>query len=134
MQEDEGCAARLEQFFRCPVCFGARSNALVFAARDLDAPLETSNPELVHLNEAAVTRYVTRMQGAGVGERARAQIMASLAGGKVSQVAVARRLHLSVRTMQRKLKSEGLSFRDVLDSARRQLAREYAHARSDPIS
>ena len=127
MQQDNGCAARLEEFFRCPVRFGSPSNALVFAATDLDAPLETSNPELAHLNEQAVRRYMAQLQSARVGERARAEIMASLAGGEVSQAGVARRLHMSVRTMQRKLKSEGLSFRDVLDSARRQLAREYAH-------
>jgi AraC-like DNA-binding protein len=73
-----------------------------------------------------VTRYVAEMQAARVAERARAEIMVSLPGGAVSQATVARRLHMSVRTMQRKLRSEGLSFRDVLDSARRQLAREYA--------
>jgi len=50
--------------------------------------------------------------------------------GDVSQAAVARALHMSLRTLQRRLRGEDLTFRDVVDSARRQLARTYAKDRS----
>jgi AraC-like DNA-binding protein len=130
VQQDKACAARLNAFFHCPVRFGASSNALVFAAVDLDARLETSNPALVHINEKAVTRYLAGIQSGRVGERARSAILAALPGGNLTQAAVADKLHMSVRTMQRTLKSEGLVFRDVVDSARRQLARHHARDRS----
>lgn len=130
VQPERRCAARLTAFFHCPIRFGAPSNALVFAAADLDAPLETSNPSLVRVNERAVRRYLASMGSAPAGHLARQQILATLPGGRVSQASVARALHMSVRTLQRKLASEGLVFRDVVDSARRQLAREYAKDRS----
>jgi AraC-like DNA-binding protein len=129
-QDDNGCAPRLAAFFHCPIRFGAPSNALVFAASDLNAPLETSNPGLVRINEQAVTRYLAQIQSAGVGERVRAKLLATLPGCTVSQATVARELHMSQRTMQRRLKGEGLTFRDVLDSARRQLVGQYAEDRS----
>jgi len=130
MQEDRGCARRLTAFFRCPIGFGADMNALVFAAGDLDAPLETSDPALVRINEQATIRYVVQLRSARLGERARTAILASLPGGRVSQASIARSLHMSPRTMQRKLQGEGLTFRELLDSARRQLARQYGQDRS----
>jgi AraC-like DNA-binding protein len=130
MQEDRGCGRRLTGFFHCPIRFGAEVNALVFATRDLDARLETSDPVLVRINEQAVTRYLVQMRSARVGEHARAVMLASLPGARVSQAVIARSLHMSPRTMQRKLKNENLTFRSVLDSARRQLAWQYGKDRS----
>jgi AraC-like DNA-binding protein len=46
-----------------------------------------------------------------------------------SAAGVARTLHLSVRTLQRKLASEGTTFREVMEAARGQLAQAYL---SDP--
>lgn len=130
VQQEKGSAARLGAFFRCPVRFEAPRNALVFGAEDLDASLETANPELAHVNEQAVARYLAARLSENVVERVRAEVLASLPAGKISQAIIARGLHMSVRTMQRRLKSEGVTFRDVVDSARRQLAREYAKDRT----
>jgi AraC-like DNA-binding protein len=129
-QTENGSKSRLEAFFHCPVRFDAPRDALVFAAHDIDAPLEMANSALVRVNEKALTRYVAAMETVRVGERARAEVLAALPGGKVSQAMVARRLHMSLRTLQRRLQSEGLTFRDVVDSARRRLARKYGKDRS----
>jgi AraC-like DNA-binding protein len=130
MQKENASRSRLEAFFRCPIRFDAPRNALVFTAADLDSPLETANSALMHLNEKAVTRYLSALEDARVGERVRAEVLAALPGGTISQAAVAHRVHMSLRTLQRRLQSEGLTFRAVVDSARGQLARKYAKDRS----
>ena len=129
-QKENGSRSRLEAFFHCPVDFTASRDALVFAKDDLDAPLETASMALVRVNENAVTRYLSAMENARVGERVRREVLAALPGGKVSQATVARTLHMSLRTLQRSLRGEGVTFRDVVDSARRQLAHEYVKDRS----
>ena len=130
VQNENGNRSRLEAFFRCPVRFAATRDALVFAADDLDAPLDTASTALVRVNEKAVTRYLSAIESARIGERVRAEVLAALPGDNVSQAMVARRLHMSMRTLQRRLQGEGLTFRDIVDSARRQLARNYAKDRS----
>ena len=48
--------------------------------------------------------------------------------------AVAKALALSPRTLQRRLRDEGLAFQDVLDGARRQFAHAYLQNRSLSVS
>src|SRR5690348_15555259 len=129
-QRENVSRSRLEDFFQCPVGFAASRDALVFANDDLDAPLETASTALVRVNENAVTRYLSSMEKGGVGERVRREVLAALPGGKFSQATVASALHMSLRTLQRRLRGEGLTFHEVVDSARRRLAHEYAKDRS----
>ena len=119
-------ADRLRAFFECPVALGGREDALVFSAASLDAPLGTANPLLLSINEQALLQYHARLDARHIGDRVRAQIARSLPSGKVSERAVAGALNLSLRSMQRKLKEEGASFRGLIDDSRRRLARQYA--------
>jgi AraC-like DNA-binding protein len=119
-------ADRLRAFFECPVALGGREDALVFSAASLDAALGTANPLLLSINEQALLQYHARLDARHIGDRVRAQIARSLPSGKVSERAVAGALNLSLRSMQRKLKEEGASFRGLIDDSRRRLARQYA--------
>jgi AraC-like DNA-binding protein len=118
-------ADRLRAFFECPVLLGAPEDALVFSAASLDTPLDTANPLLLNINEQALVQYHARLDARHVGDRVRAQIARLLPSGEVSQRAVALSLNLSLRSMQRKLKQEGASFRGLVDDTRRRLARQY---------
>ena len=53
------------------------------------------------------------------------QIVEKLPDGPPSQQQIAAALHVSNRTLQRKLKDEGASFKDLLQDTRMQLARKY---------
>jgi AraC-like DNA-binding protein len=55
----------------------------------------------------------------------RAQVEQRLSSGNVTIEAIARALHMSGRTLQRRLDDERLSFQDVLDDARRTRATLY---------
>jgi AraC-like DNA-binding protein len=58
-------------------------------------------------------------------ERVRAAIQRKLAGRKPKMQEIARELHTSSRTLQRRLQDAGSSFQQVLEEARHQLARHY---------
>jgi AraC-like DNA-binding protein len=56
-------------------------------------------------------------------------LASALRGGDPSLEAIARQMHLSGRTLQRKLQAEGSSFADVLDRTRRSTADVYLRRR-----
>jgi AraC-like DNA-binding protein len=58
-------------------------------------------------------------------ERVRATIQRKLAGQRPRMQDIARELHISSRTLQRRLQDAGYSFQQVLEEARHQLARHY---------
>jgi len=58
-------------------------------------------------------------------ELVRGAIQESLTGHRPTTEEVARRLHISSRTLQRRLQDAGSSFQRVLDEARHQMARYY---------
>jgi AraC-like DNA-binding protein len=123
--EDCGCGARLEQFFGAPVLFGTKENALVFRSHELDEPLPTVNPELLRINQRLADNYLSELDATSLTVRVRAQLARLLPSGHTGQTAVARALRMSLRTLQRRLKQEGISFRRLLDETRAELARQH---------
>ena len=119
-------AARLEDFFACPIVFAAEHSALVFPAPALDAPLGTANAVLLGVNEQVLAHYDAHLEASELAARVRSQLLHSLPSGDLRQSSIARALHLSLRSMQRKLAKEGTSFRLMLDETRRRLAAQYA--------
>jgi AraC-like DNA-binding protein len=58
-------------------------------------------------------------------EQVKRAVKTMLAGQRPSLREVARELHLSARTLQRRLTGAGLTFQQVLEEARRELAHHY---------
>jgi AraC-like DNA-binding protein len=67
-------------------------------------------------------------------ERVRALLAATLAEGDVSLAAMAAHLHMSERSLQRRLASEGRVFDELLEGLRRELALRYLGDRAMAIS
>ena len=123
--EDRRSAAGGQAFFRCPVAFGAASNCLSFSADELDAHLLTANPALIRANEQVLIRYLAGIAAGEVGIRVRSKLLQLLPAGEINQRMVAHSLNLSLRSMQRKLKDEGFTFRELIDDTRKHLAEQY---------
>jgi len=116
----------LERHFGCPILFGAARNAIVFRATDAALPFVTSNAELLAMLAPQFDAELKEHQGEETFcERVRATIQKRLAGRRPKMQDIARELHLSSRTLQRRLQDEGYSFQQVMEEARRQLARHY---------
>jgi len=104
--------------------FGAPTNRLGFAADLLDNPLPRANPQLVSACEQQCQALLARHQWhLGLAGRVR-QLLLQSPGQITDMEQVADRLHLSSRTLRRRLLEEGSSFRALQDEVRQTLAEE----------
>jgi AraC-like DNA-binding protein len=116
----------LERHFGCPVIFGAARNAIVFRAHDAALPFVTRNAELLAMLAPQLDEELKQNKGQETfPERVRSTIQKKLAGRRPKMHDIARELHISSRTLQRRLQDGGYSFQQVLEEARHQLARHY---------
>ena len=116
-----------EAHFGCPVKLEARQNTLVFARADLDRPFVTHNADLCALGRTAARGRAeagARLERS-IGEQVKGILKRLLAGRRPGIEDVARELRLSSRTLQRKLAEEGATFQQLMQEARRELARHY---------
>jgi AraC-like DNA-binding protein len=117
----------LERHFGCPVVHGQARNAIVFRAGDAELPFVTRNHELLDMLAPQFEREL-KEQTSGEDsfvELVRGAIQQRLTGHRPTTEDVARELHVSSRTLQRRLQESGSSFQRVLDESRHRMARYY---------
>ncbi|MDP9050742.1 MAG: AraC family transcriptional regulator [Acidobacteriota bacterium] len=117
----------LERHFGCPVICGASRNAIIFQSTDATKPFVTRNIELLEMlapqfDQELKDRYPDEDKFT---ELVRGAIQHRLTGHRPVVDDVARELHMSARTLQRRLQDLGSSYQKVLDEARHQMARYY---------
>lgn len=103
------------------VRFDQPANRLVFARAVLDLPLATADPVATQLARAQCERELAAIVDAGLPGRVRAVVVAHDPGAP-SIAEVARALHVSTRTLKRKLADHGTTFSAIVDDVRRQRA------------
>jgi AraC-like DNA-binding protein len=115
-----------EAHFRSPVKFKSNRNALVFSNADMELPFVTYNAEMLAIVapqlEAELKQQLAQKT---FSEQAKAILKRLLAGQRPGIQDLARELHLSARTLQRRLAEQGITFQRLLEEARRELARHY---------
>jgi AraC-like DNA-binding protein len=123
-------AAAYRACFRGPVTFSAAADRLCFHISEWDAPMEHADAALAGLLEEHARMLESRVPDASDGFIAavRRAYTASLPD-EAHANGVARRLHVSTRTLQRKLVAAGTTFRHLCDVSRRRMAETYL---SDP--
>jgi AraC-like DNA-binding protein len=116
----------IERHFGCDVVCGAPRNAIVFRPADARRPFVTRNAELLAMLAPQFEEELKRENGEeNFLERVRIAIQQKLTGRRPTIEDIADALHVSSRTLQRRLQEEGSSFQRLLDEARHQLARHY---------
>jgi AraC-like DNA-binding protein len=117
----------LEQFFGCPVLCGKSRNAMVFRASDATLPFVTRNAELLEMLAPQFEQELKQRTANDDSflELVRGAIQHRLTGHRPTIEDVAQELHMSSRTLQRRLQESGSGFQRVLDEARHQMARYY---------
>ena len=115
-----------ETQFRCPVRFDARRNTIVFRKADLDRPFVTHNADLFAAVAPQLEAELAQaLASKAIGEQVKGVLKRLLAGKRPGIEDVASELHLSSRTLQRRLTEVGATFQRLVQEARRELARHY---------
>ena len=115
-----------ETHFRCPVKFKSNQNAVVFSKADLQLPFVTYNADLLAaIAPQLEAELAEQLAQKTFTEQAKGILKQLLAGQRPGIQDLARELHLSTRTLQRRLTEQGITFQRLLDEARRELARHY---------
>jgi AraC-like DNA-binding protein len=112
------------------VRFGAERNTLLLSAETVDRPLVGGNPQLAQLHDQVIVQYLARLDRNDIVQRTRAAILDGLQSGRLSDEQVAGALHLSVRSLQRRLEEGGTNFRRLVDDTRRDVAQAYIRDRN----
>jgi AraC-like DNA-binding protein len=114
-----------DEFFGVPVQTGGRPR-ITYRAKDAAQPFLTANERMWEFFEPQLRQRLSELdETATTAERVRGALLELLPGGGASVTTVASRLAVSTRTLQRRLKDEGVSFQSVVNSTREELARHY---------
>lgn len=119
------CVREVADFFACEVQYEAESNVLRFSAESLDEQLRRNNPAMVQASEEMAQQYIARMDKNDIVTRARVLLIGQLPDGEPSRKALAEGLHLSERTLARRLSDGGYTFTSLVDEIRNHLAKDY---------
>jgi len=120
--------------FDAPIHFGQRTNAVVVRARDLGRRMPGG--DLARLTELRA-RLIGLAGSTGrtpLLDRVRAEIRSRLPEGEARVETVAEAVGLARWTLQRRLAEQGLSFSDLVDTVRRDLAATYLRQSHIPLS
>ena len=115
-----------ERIFECPIRFGADTCQVVIARDVWDTPRTGGDPMLFSVLDTHARMLLDQLPPPSdlVGH-VREAIEAELRGGDPKLESIARRLAMSARTLQRRLRDEGVVFNDVLDDMRFRAAKSY---------
>lgn len=105
--------------------FDCAENRLLVSGADLAAPLPSRNAGMLALHEHVLQERIAALGKTSTGYRVSAEIVRRLHRGEPRREEVAAALAMADRTLQRRLHEEGTSFQELLDDARRELARKY---------
>ena len=116
---DKGSSGRaVEACFTCPIRYGAERNALTFDRALLDRRIEKSDVAYHALIKKYLATARAEIEG-GTTEDVRAEIARQMELGHCTLERVADSLRMPPRSLQRRLQTAGLSFRDLVDEWRR---------------
>ncbi len=130
-REEPDCSKDISDFFRSPVTYGTEISSITFSVKDVDKQLATANKKLALMHDDLMMRYLIEIKKGDFIEQIKSIIIDHLPDGHVTDQLVAKELNLSERSLQRKLKEKGTTFRTVLDDVREMVALQYI---KDPVN
>ena len=126
--------ATYEAFFDCPVrTVKGEPTALWVRYRDLKRPLNMADPDLAAICEARCDELLKRLGGSEASIEAVRRAIVTEPRQCRSMGLTAERLHMSERTLRRKLSEHGTSFRTIRDEVFADLATKYLVETTLPI-
>jgi AraC-like DNA-binding protein len=120
------------RLFRCPIHFESDFSGLVCATADLDRPNTQADAAMARYAQSFLDALPGPAQHSIVFE-VRKSIYLLLPMGRASVEQIAQGLGMNVRTLQRRLEESAVSFSDLINEVRRELAHRYITATAHPL-
>jgi AraC-like DNA-binding protein len=115
--------SRIATYFGCPLVYDKPVSGLVLGRRELELPIRTADETLAgYLDRLAEEVLQSLDSERRFSVTVRRAIWRELSGGQPSMGRIADLLHVSLRTLQRRLQQEGLTFAGVREALRREVA------------
>lgn len=122
--------AEYHRLFRCKVRFGTGHNALVFDRAHLDSPMVSHCTVLAKAFADRADGLLVRLaEGESVAVRVRRLVAQHLSSGQVTMGWAARSLGISPPTLRRHLQDEDVTFSDIVEAVRRNIAEQELRGR-----
>jgi len=128
-QPSPGSEARYEKAFGLMPQFAQRASRILLTEADMLSDIPTHNPSLWAMHERLVENELDQLGHSLASTRVRTEIARTLHTGEPRRDDIAARLHMTDRTLQRRLQAESATYQQLLDDTRCELARQYL---SDP--
>ncbi|MFC3681510.1 AraC family transcriptional regulator [Bacterioplanoides pacificum] len=111
-----------QRIFNAPVIFSAPRNALVFAPQVLTEPLALSDNNLAAMHEQMLEQQLAQLLQPDTANLVEHMLRCAVEL-HLDREQVAQQLHMSSRTLQRKLRDRGTSFQILLEQERQRRAK-----------
>ena len=112
--------------FGCPVLFGQKNTFMTVKTDLAGTPVLTPNVQMLERFENYAREYLAELESpAKTTQEVIRIILEQLDSRNLSVAGVAEKMHMSVRTLQGRLKEEGEVFSDLLQRTRVRLAKKY---------
>lgn len=123
---DQGQSGVFEQWFGCPVIFGADENSVQLQRDIAQRVPEQAQPAMHRALVQQCNTQLERIRGGwNIVDQVREKLTPMLQGQTPSLEAVAAELGLGPWTLQRQLAAHGARYKDLLDDTRQALALDY---------
>ncbi len=123
------CDKEIREFLRCDIQYRQDKPGMVIATEILHSPLMSSNMELLQSSEIMIADYLKKIGKNDILATVRVEMMRQLPSGNLTDDSVAQAMHMSTRTLQRRLADFNYTYRQLLEEVRTELAEKYL---SDP--
>jgi AraC-like DNA-binding protein len=114
-----------DQVFGCPIIFESETTEIRFSADFLRKPTLFANPITAKMCEQQCENLLTEMEVQGGVARDVYNVLVQTPGQFPDIDSIAKQLHITSRTLRRKLVAEGTSYREILADVRKMLAIDY---------
>jgi AraC-like DNA-binding protein len=121
--------------FRCPVLFGCESNALVIEHNFLERQVPAADQRLYRIVKGYLEHVWNEMpREDGLVSSIRKGVTESMKDGDPKLTLVAKKMAMSPRTLQRRLKEYGVDFKNLVGDTRRRCALDYLRNRKNTLT
>ncbi len=111
-----------QDIFNVAPRFNQPQTQILISASDLNLPIPTASAEMYAVQKQYLETQVARLEKTSMRAKVFVELFQNIKQGEPRRKELAERMCISDRTLQRKLKSEGTSFNEILDDVRYVLA------------